>query len=40
MTDMYVAFNCIFLFEVIPFIFQAIQRQHGEQCIESINYHF
>jgi len=35
MTD--IALHCIFLFEVIAIIFQAIQKHHGDQCTSEVS---
>jgi len=34
---LHVALNCIFLFEVTPIIFQAIQNHRGEQCASEVS---
>jgi len=35
--ELYDALNCIFLFEVISFIFQAIQKHNGGQCASDVS---
>lgn len=37
MTDLHCTLNCIFVFEVIPIVFHAVQNHHAEQCASEVS---